>query len=89
MFSCKMSLRKTDKNMESFLKTAAMVKKPLTVMMTPTVHVLDKFPVKNIEELRIVERKLKKKTFHLQVVRYFIFLLHYFLATLSIIIYNF
>ncbi|XP_067213604.1 uncharacterized protein [Linepithema humile] len=68
VFSCKMSLRKTDKNMESFLETAAMVKKPSTVMMTPTVHVLDEFPVKNIEELRIVERKLKKETFHLQVV---------------------
>ncbi|XP_011689928.1 PREDICTED: uncharacterized protein LOC105451265 isoform X2 [Wasmannia auropunctata] len=66
--SCKLFLRKTDKNMESFLKTELM-KKSETENVNPSksssTHILNEFPITNLDALKTVERKLKKdKTFY-------------------------
>lgn len=75
ILSCKLTLRKIDKNVESFLESEMIAKKP-TIENTTTEHVLDEFSIKNLDDLKRIEHKLKKdKTFHLKVVRYLIFLL--------------
>lgn len=64
---------KTDKNVESFLESEMMAKKP-TIENSTVAHVLKEFPITNLDDLRTIERKLKKdETFHSSVVRYLIF----------------
>ncbi|KYN50248.1 hypothetical protein ALC62_06309, partial [Cyphomyrmex costatus] len=62
MLSCKLALRKTDKNMESFLESEMIAKKPTTENSSTIVqHVLIDFPATNLDNLRSIERKLKKE----------------------------
>ncbi|XP_067211579.1 uncharacterized protein [Linepithema humile] len=67
--SCKLILRKTDKNVESFLETQT-INKPETNNPAPiTVQDLDEFPLTNLDDLKKIERRLKKdETFHLKMV---------------------
>lgn len=76
IMSSKLSMRKMDKNLESLLETAALGKtqSKLPETKTASAHVLEEFPLKNLDQLHKVERRLKKEElFHSQVVRYFIF----------------
>ncbi|XP_071574735.1 uncharacterized protein [Temnothorax nylanderi] len=70
MLLCKQDLRKTDKNLESFLETEMMTKKPTTEKPTITaVHILDEFPITNLDDLKEIEHRLKKdETFYSEVV---------------------
>lgn len=72
---CKLTVCKTDKNLESFFETMATVEKPQPETAKLFVSIIEQFPFQNIEALHRVERKLKNdETFHSQVVRYFILL---------------
>jgi len=79
MSSYKFLWRKIDKNIESFLEVEAIKKsenlKPgQKIENSSTSQVLDEFPVKNLDDLKKIERKLKKDdNFHFKVVRYLIF----------------
>lgn len=67
-----------DKNIESFLETQTMdnpkIENPIII------SVLNEFPIASLDDLKKMERKLKKdETFHSKVVRYlliFKFFLH-------------
>lgn len=81
MLSCKLILRKIDRNVESFLETETMEKsrdrpenKNVNEVTSIAVHVLDEFPLTNLADLEKMERKLKNDaTFRSNVVRYLIF----------------
>lgn len=70
MLSYKFILRKTDKNVESFLETQATMEKPNPKIENfNTIQVLDEFPLKDVDDLKKTEHKLKKDdTFHSKVV---------------------
>ncbi|KYN27758.1 hypothetical protein ALC57_02822 [Trachymyrmex cornetzi] len=67
---CKLALRKTDNNMESFLESEMIARQPTTENSSSTVqHVLIDFPVTNLNNLKSIERKLKEEeTFNSTVV---------------------
>ncbi|XP_039313293.1 uncharacterized protein LOC113003753 isoform X2 [Solenopsis invicta] len=71
ILSYKLILRKIDKNIESFLKCEILTKshdKP-TDNVPPSVHILNEFPIRNTNDLKTMERKLKKdETFYSAVV---------------------
>jgi len=52
-------LRKADKNLESFMETAQESKRPQTETDKSFIHILDEFPLKNLEDLHAMKRKLK------------------------------
>lgn len=59
----KLTLRKMDKNIESFLETELMTKQ--SVNTCTTVQILDEFSLNNLENLKKMERKLKNdETFY-------------------------
>lgn len=68
-----------DKNVESFLETQTMMEKPNPKIENPNqnfIQVLDKFPLKDFNDLKKIEQKLKKDdTFHSKVVNNFFFLI--------------
>ncbi|XP_011698265.1 PREDICTED: uncharacterized protein LOC105456142, partial [Wasmannia auropunctata] len=53
--SCNLLSRKTDRNMETFLQTVAVVTKKPENDIVPAVDVIKELPLKNLEELRAVE----------------------------------
>lgn len=76
MLFYKFILRKTDKNIESFLEMQATMEKPNPKIenLNTTIQILDEFPLKNLDDWKKIEHKLKKDDkFHSKVVKYFIF----------------
>ncbi|XP_011883634.1 PREDICTED: uncharacterized protein LOC105570797, partial [Vollenhovia emeryi] len=64
MSTSKLTLRKIDKNIESFLETQ-ITSKDCKMENPTTTKVLDEFPLKNLDDLMVVEHRLKKdKIFH-------------------------
>ena len=65
MLSYKLILRKVDKNIESFLETQKTMEKSNSQIDDPNknsviLQILDEFPVKDLKDLKKIERKLKK-----------------------------
>ncbi|XP_036147216.1 uncharacterized protein LOC118647094 [Monomorium pharaonis] len=57
--SCKLMLRKIDKNLESFMETVPETPKRLEINKS---SILDEFPLKNLDDLHAMEKKLKQDT---------------------------
>ncbi|XP_036145344.1 uncharacterized protein LOC105828494 isoform X2 [Monomorium pharaonis] len=67
VLSFKQTMRKMDRNIESFLETEAIAKK--NTNKDTTVHMFDDFPLTNLEDLKKIERKLKHdETFYSKMV---------------------